>query len=323
MSIGQVRPFAPDQDPSQSVAVTTTSTAVQINRRADVVRIVTDGVIYVRIDNKPGVTATASDLKLTAGTHVLTKGSNEYIALIADTTATAHIATGDGALSSAVQGSGGGGGGGGDASASNQLATQGSVAPGTAAIKSTLGGTVYNNGLQTLTTGQQIAVQCDVNGNAWARIKGTATAGADAVTSPNFAYISGHNQSTGSSSLLPTIGMNYNGSTYDRPRGNTKGTFVIGSPLANTNRSAAVGTTAVTIAAANATRAGFVMQNVGDVGGGDIWYSFVGTAAVGALGSFRLAPGGVLSMMGAGVVDTSAISVIASTGTINVSAMEY
>lgn len=214
----------------------------------------------------------------------------------------------------------GGGGGGGDASAANQLSTQGTVAPGTSATKSTLTGSVYNNGLQTLTTGQQIATQCDVNGNAWSRIKGTASAGADALSIANFAYISGHNQSTGSNSLLPVVSMNFDGTNYNRPRGNTKGTFVVGAPLTNTNRSAAIGTATTVLAAANATRSGFVMQNLSSTA--DIWYAFGIPAVVGGLGCFKLGPGATF-FMESNVIDTAAINVIASAAATNLSALEY
>lgn len=310
MSIGQVRPFAPDQDPSQSVAVTTTSTAVQINRRSDVVRIVTDGVIYVRIDNKPGVTATASDLKLTAGTHVLTKGSNEYIALIADTTATAHIATGDGALSSAVQGSGGGGGGG-DASAANQVAVIGSKA-GAAATSSQLAGGVFNTTPPSLANTNQAALQLNSLGSLRVQILGSGNAGPD-VTTGNADAV------TGANGKLAMAGYGYLKNelgTFDQMRGNIKGIWTTQSPQAGTARHAAVTTTAANVYPANTSRSRYFFQNNGAA---NIWVCYDGTAVVGALNCMKVGPG----QSYAGDSDTTAISMIAETGSCNVYAREW
>lgn len=59
----------------------------------------------------------------------------------------------------------GGGGGGGDASAANQLAVQGPVAPGAAtATAAVLGGGQYNAGGVTLASGQQAGLQMDATG---------------------------------------------------------------------------------------------------------------------------------------------------------------
>lgn len=317
MSIGQVRPFAPDQDPSQSVAVTTTSTAVQINRRSDVVRIVTDGVIYVRIDNKPGVTATASDLKLTAGTHVLTKGSNEYIALIADTTATAHIATGDGALSSAVQGSGGGGGGGGDASAANQLATQGSATPGTAAIKSTLVGARYVASPASMTDLQQQSLLTNQVGSLAVTIRSSSnTAGLDVIGT-----VADGASGAGGKVQAVSLLYGYNGASYDRLRGDTVGLRTTPSTSAGTDRSVTVPAAGIQVMAANTSRRGLVIQNASTV---DIWYSFgaLGTAVAGA-GNFVLYAGQSVSFMNGHVPSESIFAITATATTAAISAREW
>lgn len=215
---------------------------------------------------------------------------------------------------------GGGGGGGGDASAANQLSTLGTVAPGVAATKSTLVGGQFNSGTVVLTNGQQAAMQLDQLANGKVRIHGTTAAGADGVAN-NMAHISGHNQSSGNNAFLPVAQTLLNAAgTRDQQRGKAGAGFVVGAPLTNTNRSAAVGTTTQVLAAANASRSGLVLQNIAATG--DIWYAFGIPAVVGGLGCFKLIPGATF-FMETNVVDTAAVNVIATAAATNLSALEY
>lgn len=214
---------------------------------------------------------------------------------------------------------GGGGGGGGDATAANQVAVIGSKTGGTAAASSQLAGGVYRSTLPTLTDGQQAGVQVDERGSMRVRLHATSFTATDGL-SVTIAAVSGANDSTGGNRPLAAAQYVFNGTSFDRMRGNNKGTFVVGAPLTNTNRSAAIGTSTTVLAAANATRSGFVMQNLS--ASADIWYAFGIPAVVGGLGCFKLAPGGTF-FMESNVIDTAAINVIASAVATNLSALEY
>lgn len=322
---GESRAFSPDQQgpntpaaPTQVVAATTTSVAVPLNKYSPVMLIDTDQVVYVRFGDA-SVVATAFDTKVRPGAQVLSKGGAEYVAIIADTAATVRVTTGEGSLMAVLPGGAGGTGGGGDASAANQLAPLGTVAPGAVAAKSVLGGLQYNQNLVTIPNTQGAALQGDQAGNLKMRLHGTAAAGADGLGNA-FAHISGHNQSTGNSALLPVVGMLYNGATYDRQRGNTKGTFVVPPALTGTSRSKTVGTTVIQMAPANASRSGLIMQNLDAT---KTFYWAVGADPVpGGLDTFEIGPKGSVFLQ-SGYVDAGEIRGIASAAGCNVSAREY
>lgn len=90
-----------------------------------------------------------------------------------------------------------------------------------------------------------------------------------------------------------------------------------GAGSAGTNRSATVATTAGQLMAANANRIRFFIKNDG---ANNIWVNLGGTAAaVAGSGNYRIASGGgFLEINGY----TGAISAIAETASVNVSALE-
>lgn len=91
-------------------------------------------------------------------------------------------------------------------------------------------------------------------------------------------------------------------------------------PLAGTNRSATVGTTAVTLMAANAARRGWKVKN--DTAS-DIWINFdaAATAAAGS-GNFKI-PAGGFAASEPGFVETGAMSAIGAAAGLAITAREY
>lgn len=93
----------------------------------------------------------------------------------------------------------------------------------------------------------------------------------------------------------------------------TAGTQVVGSTTlrsAGTNRSATIGTTAVTLMASNLVRQGWWVKN--DNATGDLWCNFDGTAtATPGGGNFRIVPGGYQANE-PGFVTTNALSCIST-----------
>jgi hypothetical protein len=84
----------------------------------------------------------------------------------------------------------------------------------------------YNTTLPTLTDGQRGDLQTDAKGNMRVLSVDTLAAGADALSNSNMGYPIG--SATLSTGVLRTSGSYYfNGTTWDRARGNTTGAFVV------------------------------------------------------------------------------------------------
>lgn len=212
---------------------------------------------------------------------------------------------------------GGGGGGGGDASAANQTAVIGSKAGGTAATSSQLVGAVYNTTPPTLTNGQQAAVQLNNVGSMAVTLRGSSTTAGLDITGGT-----GTDGYTGSGGKVTTLSIMhaYNGTTYDRLRGDTIGLRVTPSTSTGTDRSTTVGTTSAAVMATNASRRGFIVQNT-DIR--DIYYNYGATAVVVAgSGNFVLRPGETLMFI-VGHIPSESINMIVAAGTASISAREW
>jgi hypothetical protein len=115
-------------------------------------------------------------------------------------------------------------------------------------------GGVYNGTLPTLTNGQRGDTQLDTSGNLRVLATGIGTTGADAITN-SLAYFV--NRSSAATTIpLATAGLGFNGTSWDRVRGDANG-LAVQSALSSTfwNYAAAASgivntTTAVTIKAA-------------------------------------------------------------------------
>jgi hypothetical protein len=133
----------------------------------------------------------------------------------------------------------------------------GPVANGAAQAGSLLSAGVYNSTPPTLTNGQQAASQFDPSGNLRVLPVMEGATGADGVNNANIVGRPGRPTSQGNQTYTATVGFAYNGSTWDRMRGNTVGIATIPNGLRASRWSyaAAAGgitntTTAVTIKAA-------------------------------------------------------------------------
>jgi hypothetical protein len=80
-----------------------------------------------------------------------------------------------------------------------QDASDGSVVAGTAATKSSLAGLIYNSAAPTLTTGQQVALQGDVNGNLKVNIAASTT------LSENLTQVGGSNITLGQKTMANSL----------------------------------------------------------------------------------------------------------------------
>lgn len=120
-----------------------------------------------------------------------------------------------------VMGGAGGGGGGGGAVTGDVVS--GAADTGTAPVK--IGG-VYNLTLPTFATGQRGDAQLDTNGNIRSRMIGITSAAADG-TSNTITQPSQPSASTGFN--LGVDNFIFNGTTWDRQRGDTTGLFVGGN----------------------------------------------------------------------------------------------
>lgn len=118
--------------------------------------------------------------------------------------------------------------------ATNQTAVQGPVAPATAtATKSELVGGQYNASTATWTDGQQGSIQLDSRGSL--RISPPSSGGSSVtITSASFDTVSTATNWLASGSF----GYSFNGTTWDRLRGDTTGLWV-GNEARTTNKTAA------------------------------------------------------------------------------------
>ena len=131
--------------------------------------------------------------------------------------------------------------------------------------------------------------------------------------------IAGNDAVTAAVSSLSVSGFSrvFNGSTWDRARGDATGTYTVpGFMPAATDRSGTATTTSSTLAAANSSRRGLNIQNIGanNIGVNE----FGGTAAIGTAGTYTLAPGASMN-----VRTNRAVTVIAATASTAYSATEF
>jgi hypothetical protein len=113
--------------------------------------------------------------------------------------------------------------------------TTGTFAVGNAASAATDAGNPVKVGCKmnttkpTFTDGQRADMQCDTRGNLWVSITGGVITGADGQSNASLASLS----SSGGATMLglPVMGNVFNGSTWDRQRGDTTGTYGVAKPV--------------------------------------------------------------------------------------------
>lgn len=125
---------------------------------------------------------------------------------------------------------------------------------------------VFNTTLPTLTTGQRGDVQLDGNGNVRSvLISNSSTAIDGQINTLGFAR-SPNSQVGGGNVLLAQASYNFNGTTWDRSRGDTTGTYVVskGTPTIATGQvaSSISPATSIQVVAARAGRQSVVISNI-------------------------------------------------------------
>lgn len=205
--------------------------------------------------------------------------------------------------------SGGGGG-------TVEEASAGPVAPGAPAAKSSLIGAVYNNSLPTLTTGVQQALQMDLRGALRVRVHATALTGSDGVSNALLAGVNGEGSVGGETRMASQAPYVFNGTTWDRQRGDAFGLRIQPAQRPGTNRSKLITTTSSEIIPASANSWFLANDSAANI------IINIGAAASSTdsdtEGSFLLRPGERLSSRD--VVETGAVNGIVASGTARIKA---
>lgn len=203
--------------------------------------------------------------------------------------------------------------GGGSGAAANQV--QGNVAAGAADAGNPIKvGGRYNTTSPTLTNGQRGDLQLDASGN----LEVTLVHASDLANLAGATDIDGVAVSN-TANRLGTVSFNYvfNGTTWDRARGNSRASFVCEPPLTSTARSATVTTVSAILIPANTTRAKFIIKNDSAT---DIWINIGSTAVAAAgAGNIKIAANGYFELQGTNQI----ITVICATGTANITCYEF
>ncbi|GAM01749.1 hypothetical protein [Sphingomonas parapaucimobilis] len=204
---------------------------------------------------------------------------------------------------------------GGTGTAANQV--QGTSSPGTADDGSNpvkMGAVAATAGSRTLTQGQRTDLLTDLYGNLTVALRNGV----------NTAQWNGNNQDgvgqQASPNLIDTNTYNkvFNGSGWDRQRGDVTSAYAKAPPLAGTDRSITASTTSQTLMASNTIRSRILIRNDSTV---DVWVNFGATAvATAGGGNFKIAAnGGSLDLQGT----SSAVNIIAASATAAISAREW
>lgn len=188
----------------------------------------------------------------------------------------------------------------------------GTPATGGSSTSPSIAGLEYNSTPPTLTNGQTDALQGDSRGNLKVSVWGKDSASGVDISS---------NASDGSNALvgLVTAGFNkvYNGSTWDRMRGDTVSMFSRNAPRTKSGSAlTAASTTSQQAFAANSLRTRLLIQN--QDAAINIFVN-LGAVAVAGAGNMRIAPGASLELTGT----SEAVNVIAASGTPAIAAWEF
>jgi len=193
----------------------------------------------------------------------------------------------------------------------------GTAMGGGSAASPNIAGGEYNSTPPTLTNGQTDALQLTSAGQLIVSAYGAAGTPADGVGNTSAAV--GVNDSSGVSRIgirvFPSV---FNGTTWDRARGDTSGSFVKTAPLAGTDRSATATTASSQLMAANTLRTKFFIKNDTAI---VVWINMGATAvATAGAGNISIAAnGGYFEFTGySGVVN-----IIAASTTAAVTAREF
>ena len=186
------------------------------------------------------------------------------------------------------------------------------------------GSGVYNSTLPTYTSGQWGDVQLTARG----AVLTTLAAANGGVVGVN---TSGDGASSATGLNVVTQGQVFNGTTWDRQRGDTTGIWVngpsggplpvMGSATTGTDRSITASTTSQQLMAANTARKGFYVKNDTAI---DVYINPGATAvATAGGGNIKVAASGGYYVSEPTFPTSSAINIIAASGTPAVTAREF
>lgn len=201
--------------------------------------------------------------------------------------------------------------------ASNPFVTNGGG--GTQTTPSIAGGE-YSSALPALTNGQTDALQLTSGGALVAAVSGMPFSGIDALSNANLIYPvsggTGGNQTTQRTGLVVAPSV-FNGSTWDRQRGDTVSMYSRNAPRTkNSSALVAASTTSQQAFAANTLRTRLLIQN--QDAAINIFVN-LGAAATAGGGSLRIGPGGSLDLTGT----SETVNIIAQSGTPAITAWEF
>lgn len=142
----------------------------------------------------------------------------------------------------------------------------------------TIVGGEYNSTLPTLSNGQTDAIQLDSSGNLRVRLAASALTGVDGVNNAALANVLLANEaSSAAARLMAFAPFVFNGSTWDRARGDTTGAFIVETPTGSASN-------ALTVSATSAVASSLVLKaSAGNLYG----YNIVAGASAGYLMIFN------------------------------------
>jgi hypothetical protein len=166
------------------------------------------------------------------------------------------------------------------------------------------------------TTGQKTKFWTSLNGASV--MAGFSVNGADGMSNGGQAALL--LSAGGVSSGLITNGYFYNGTTWDRARGDAKGQYVIAAPIVGTDRSITATTTSQTLMASNAARHGFYIKNDSAT---DCWINIGATAVAAAgTGNIKIPANGGYYESPSSATPSASINIIVGAGTAAITAQE-
>lgn len=177
---------------------------------------------------------------------------------------------------------------------------------------------VFNTTPPPVTTGQRSDLQTTANGV----LKTTITNSAGTTVATFVTASDGLSNGTFANAItVGTAAFNFDGTTWDRQRGDTTGTYVVGAPSAGTDRSITTSVASAQLMAANTSRHGFYIKNDSAI---VVWIN-IGAAAVAAAGSgnIAIAANGGYYESPASVTPSSVVNIIAASATPAITCREF
>jgi len=183
-------------------------------------------------------------------------------------------------------------------------------------------GAKYDSTRVSVTDGQRANIAIDQYGAVLSRMVGIGNTGQDGISNANMTNAINYDSASTNATirLLMVAPHYYNGSTWDRPKGDTTGAYTVAAPSTGTDRSITASTTSQQLMAANSARHGFYIKNDTAI---DVWINIGATAvATAGGGNIKIAANGGYFESPAAVTPSAAINIIAASATPAITARE-